>query len=433
MKPATRRRIKKFQFLKNRAEKILRRRQRVGTRSKNVNILEWDRRPNAQSSLLEYLNQKNFFPAKVNINSKEALIVIPEEFSFLDNPDESIQTLKYIYYYGTQSLCKSIFFDHSKCKNLGICASAAMDVISLEIRRVRKAMDRRFSYHGVLPDPGDVTDILQISGLLKHLGLRVPEKKSILKLDLQRSEDDGVVGTRVVEYFRQCLATQGFSLSPEGISAMSEMVTEVVNNCKIHSGPFKEWYALGHYVLRPERDYGECNLVILNFGNTIYESLKSPVTGPEMREALDRITSKHTGWFSRTWTSEALWTLYALQDGVSRFWSKEKPDRGTGTIKLVESFQAIGKNLDGDTPMMSITSGRVHILFDGTYTLQPKKFEGGDRQIIAFNQENDLYIPPDSRCVRLLKNKFPGTVISMKFYLDKNYLAKRVGNGGREI
>jgi hypothetical protein len=44
--------------------------------------------------------------------------------------------------------------------------------------------------------------------------------------------------------------------------------------------------------------------------------------------------------------------------------------------------------------------------------------------VIAFNSTNDLYRPADEKNVRILENEFPGTIISMKFYIDQDYIMK---------
>ncbi len=55
-------------------------------------------------------------------------------------------------------------------------------------------------------------------------------------------------------------------------------------------------------------------------------------------------------------------------------------------------------------------------------------FGSGERKIIAFNDENDIYMPSNSDNVIFMKNYFPGTVISLKFYLDSRYINKMKGN-----
>ena len=59
-------------------------------------------------------------------------------------------------------------------------------------------------------------------------------------------------------------------------------------------------------------------------------------------------------------------------------------------------------------------------------------FGTGKKKIIAFNEENNIYKPPDEANVRKLEANFPGTVISLRFYLDKRYIQKEKGERKHE-
>ena len=91
---------------------------------------------------------------------------------------------------------------------------------------------------------------------------------------------------------------------------------------------------------------------------------------------------------------------------------------------MIEFFEKMHNEYsDGKTHAnMSIMSGNTHILFDGTHTLTDH--ENG-RKVIAFNSDNDLKQPPDPDYVKNLgKVHFPGTIISIKFRLDKTQTTK---------
>ena len=122
-----------------------------------------------------------------------------------------------------------------------------------------------------------------------------------------------------------------------------------------------------------------------------------------------------------TYTEEILWTLYSLQQNISKKRKDINDDRGNGTIKLIKSFMDIGANIDNKKSLMSITSGKCQILFDGTYKLEEKVNKDKKYYQIAFNDSNNLNNKPDKRFVYNLQNKFPGTIISMEFYLDRKF------------
>ena len=129
-------------------------------------------------------------------------------------------------------------------------------------------------------------------------------------------------------------------------------------------------------------------------------------------------------------TKECLYTVLSLQEGISRLRDKNVPNnkkRGSGTIRLLENFLAIGKTQNGQEPNLDIISGHVHIKVNERYHLNTVQFDDeilghGPRKIIAFNKDNDIYKMADGQCVQIMKSYFPGTIIAMNFYLDSKYL-----------
>ena len=99
-------------------------------------------------------------------------------------------------------------------------------------------------------------------------------------------------------------------------------------------------------------------------------------------------------------------------------------DRGQGTKNLIENFQLLGDSLDiGCEPIMTITTGNTHIIFNNKYKFKDR---GDNIKVIAFNKDNDLNKRPDKQNVINIKNKFPGVIISMKFYIDRDYIKREM-------
>lgn len=86
----------------------------------------------------------------------------------------------------------------------------------------------------------------------------------------------------------------------------------------------------------------------------------------------------------------------------------------------------IGQNNEGKKTKMAIISGRCHILFDTTYNLKEEFIDGKKVPIIAFNEENDLSKAPDINYVKKIEEYFPGTMISIEFYLDRRYIESQM-------
>ena len=398
--------------------------------------------------ILSFLHNTKFYKKRhIDIDNKyEVNFAIPRIFSFTENPDETIEALQRLYSISLLRDVENIFVDHSHCEVLGIGASTVMDIFILSLKKDRNQRGKKLTLHGILSSSTQINDIIYVSGLLKHLGITkyAPTPINIRKLDLinggkgiQESKDpsgkSGVASTLIVEYYNECLATQGFIFTSKGQNQLTKMIGEVINNCELHSGKFCRWYALGHFSLDEEKGYGICHLVIFNFGQTIYEGLKDSTTTDDMKSRLNNMTKLHSGFLGfGGWDEELLWTLYALQESVSRKYDKEKdPTRGNGTIELIDNFQIFGdtKN-ENEVPMMSLISGNTHILFDQKYKLSENTMDNGEeRKVIAFNKENDLRKPPDIKNVKKLKNYFPGTIISMKFYLQRSYIEQIIEEG----
>jgi hypothetical protein len=208
----------------------------------------------------------------------------------------------------------------------------------------------------------------------------------------------------------------------------------VLDNAEQHAGGSPEWYTIGYYDrLEDPEDGGTCHIVLLNFGQTIYESLNSEQTSPEMIRAIKDLADTHRsrGWFKvmaknfdilfPIWEEQALWTLYSLQEGVSRFRNLQGgEDRGNGTVKMIEFFSDVASG----NPQMALVSGRTHIFFDNKYKMATRTVAGGEqRKVIAFNESNDLNERPDHHYVKSISGNFPGTLISLRFQLRRADLA----------
>lgn len=434
-------RLRKMKKILSNNNKIL----NADTKIKNCDIFK-------NNKLLSFLQSKEKFYKKANKkNQKIAIIEVPEVFSLSENVEESLKLIKNVYMLTYSKGLEKIIIDHTKCQKIDVAASTLMDIIIMNLKVELEKRKKGIRLSGNLPTGNTdrdkkVREILSISGIKRHL-LNYEYYNS---LDVVKSMDwfgggkdynsnitkikkvgIGEASTKIVDYFNECLKTQGAELEKKGKQKLGLITGEVIDNCELHCGNFSQWYSLGHYS-KLGTNYGECQIVIFNFGQTIYEGLKNSASD-ETKKSLKDITKVHTPFFKITsnWDEEMLWTLYSLQDGVSRCRNekieKEK-DRGTGTIKLITSFQEIGETLDGQKSTMTIISGSTMIKVDDKYKM--KKVD--DRDVIAFNKDNDLYKVPDKNNVIKLNSYFPGTIISMKIFLDEEYLKKIIERSGEE-
>jgi hypothetical protein len=388
----------------------------------------------------------SIWPATGNAEPNDGVvgIKIPQTFSFIENPSETLGTLYRLRAAVENSRTREVFFDHSRCKRLDLCASVVTDVLVLRGKRYRSLRGSNFNVRGEFSSAPDVNVLLKASGILKHLG--VPD--AVLPKDVEqrlklcplwtgkpvppdRTSDCELAATELTRFFDTCLSTERYVLRDEWKSKLISLITEVLDNCEQHANRDKYWYTIGHFNQLEGEAGGECHIVVFNLGDSIYESLKREDTPMALRRRISDLASLHRkrgflGMGRPHWEEDALWTLYALQEGVSRF--TDGPggeDRGNGTVRMIKFFT----DLAGDHPKMALISGKTYILFDGKYNLEDKLLDRNEkRKVIAFNPENDLETPPDENYVKSLPFKFPGTLVSLRFILSKEIL-----KGVREV
>lgn len=395
--------------------------------------------------VMKYLDKSNFQLSRLTfMPNRTERIIIPEVFSISENTEEVIRLLKKLYTIGKLPYTREIIFDHSNCRNLGLSASTIMDVIVVTIAKYREKKGNPLDLQGELPRNAQVRDTLLASGLPHHL-----EAESIMKYDETHVERFETIkgcneakikkadetATKLTLYFNRCLKTQNLELKPEGNRLLSRIFGEVLSNCEIHGGKDSTWYTQGHYQIVKKDSYGEMQLLFLSIGNTIYEGLRKN-SSIETQMRLEHMINSHNKYMSRTWDEEMVCTLFSLQEGISRLRDRNivgYEGRGSGTVSMIEMFHAIGESEEGLKPQMTIISGSTKIFFSDRYKMKFEKFEGdkafgkGEKRIIAFNADNDIYSPPDTKYVQKMKEYFPGTVISLRFYLDSRYITGKKG------
>ncbi len=354
-----------------------------------------------------------------------ATIKIPKIFSFLEDPAGALETLEHIRSVAGRRNIRHVHIDHSDCETLGLCASVVMDVSLMQIRKHR-AQRIPLSMSGTFSKKSDTVNILlKASGIPHQMGLPEshldPElEERVRRSDLfqgtsnfrERSPQRNIAADGLMKYFNGCLGSLGYELKKAGKKFFGDLLTEVIGNAQEHGEG--KWYTIGHWHQTKgdnDKRYGRCHIVIFNFGTTIFESLTQPGVSSAFREQLEALATSHEQRryftiFGEKWDRETLFTLYALQERVSRFTGLPGvKDRGNGTVDIIEFFS----KLSGEKgAKMCIVSGHSYIQFDGTYTLGPVAKDDEELQVVAFNADNNLKEPPDRNYVYRLRSSFPG-------------------------
>lgn len=401
--------------------------------------------PGYSHKVLSHFKREKFDLLGVNIGySRTYVIRLPRIFSISENPEETIRTLRKLYTIGKNPVVKKIQFEYDDCEVMGLSASTIMDIIVLAIERLRKDNKWDWELEGNYPKREDVRTILCASGLLYHLKIKpfwIVDEEKIKRFQTVSGEGQGhsckssITATGMTKYFDECLGTQGFELNDNGKRLLCGIMGEVLDNCESHGGKGATWYTQGHYQVGKDNTYGEMQLLFLSLGTSIYEGLKYD-SSKETQRRLNYIKSKLE---YKPSNEETLYTLLSLQEGISRLRDGSREGyggRGCGTVRMIQFFEDIGETVTENLEQqLSVLSGNTFISFGKKYKMEPVHFEAdmafgnGDKQIIAFNEKNDIYREPDTKYVRTIREKFPGTIISLKFYLDGRYIRKQRGIG----
>ena len=183
-------------------------------------------------------------------------------------------------------------------------------------------------------------------------------------------------------------------------------------------------FSIGYFEKKKSdgKSVGLFRLAIMNLGKTIYQKFKDP-TCPNQKhvERMKQLSDKYTKrrmFFPKRFEEETLWTLYALQDGVT----SKKQKRGSGSITIIESFFKMKGNDDFDNlSQMMIVSGSACIKFDGTHKIQKKLDENGkSMSVMTFNKSGSIEDQPDNKFVYGNDSFYPGTLISLTLRFDES-------------
>ena len=375
-------------------------------------------------------------------------INIPTNFSIIHNPKE---TLKLICSFpktirAHQQRVKEINVDHGKMKEVDLAAESILDFLILDMEREEKNKKKKMKLGGHFPENLELRRYLRAMGIIKNLDIKhemlSKEEESILRIfsmknrgALQKiSPGTPDVKERTVKEFvdhiNSCLDDHGLELTESGRASLSQYTGEILGNAEEHSG-LRDWTIAGY--LDKDHKAHLSEIAIFNFGKTIAETFKELPLYSFAYEIVRPYVEAHKkrSLFGASWTEDDLLTLVALQGHISSKRTPERPDRGQGTVDLIEFFQNVHHECLQDATReceatMAIVSGNTHILFDGTYKMQDDSL---GRKVIAFNKNNDLNEPPDSNYVTNMGEVyFPGVIIGIRFPMAASQ-TKEVRNG----
>lgn len=222
-------------------------------------------------------------------------------------------------------------------------------------------------------------------------------------------------------------------LTPGGRAAFATIITELLDNAERHSSPQEGAELSGNwscaaFMARRKTPDGRwvywCHMGFLSVGATIAESL---ALGPGKTLAdVRRYLAKHS---DKGFTSEALTTVYALQDGITRIHEAAGNRGGIGFQELLKFVRLLGEQTGSrEDARLTVISGNTCIQLKKPY-VEGARADPGDAtlpRLIWFNEDNDPGKPPSSNHVHHLGRRFAGTVVGISFILDHDYLKANV-------
>lgn len=384
---------------------------------------------------------KSWHPDKLKkIRLRNDVIKVPKIFSIIKTPRESYKVIYKVLKSFLSSKYHSLVLDYYECVETDLVTEIFLDAI---LKDIAKLSEEHLSYVtnkgiGFTKIQGIRYDDISLQKMMNSVGSpqilmdktrkyhdvtpfhlryhRLSEKQ--MKDNQNQNEKDA---TDLMEYIQVCLAKFKRKLLPEEAKELGCIIGEILINAEEHSST-KCRYVIGYMEDSTDKSKshtGIFNLVIMNFGKTIYEKFKYPShdndLNQECLQQMEQLTKKFRSRnilnFSNRFTEETLWTLYTLQEGVT---CVPNSKRGNGTIQFIESFFKLkGSDEIDDISRMYILSGKTMIEFDGKYRLVNK-------QVISFNESGNLLDAPDHRYVKTVEHYFPGTAIFVRLLMKDN-------------
>ena len=380
----------------------------------------------------------------IDYEKSEYKIKIPKTFCLNTQRNKSLRFIYTLVKTILSDAFRTITIDYSNCKDIDLSAQIFLDIILIDLLKFGK---KRSLYTKTRPNlrtiGGRNIENENIQKILFSIGSPAIINKKVYKFDdivpyklcvhnkekksVNNEKRKEIDATDLVQHVIDSLETIQKKLSIDTIENLSTVFGEILINAEEHSTQNYR-YSTGYFQQisseKLKSAYGIYHLVILNFGDSIYQKFKSPnCTNLDIKHRMAELSKKYTenNWFSKSFDEETLWTLYALQEGITSI-PIEEYKRGNGSIRFIESFFNLKTNsqdLD-NISRLSLISGNTNIIFDGKYEIRDKLIGNDSFKVMTFNESGNIEDKPDRKYVKNIKDCFPGTIISAKILITKD-------------
>lgn len=381
--------------------------------------------------------QRDWLSVPDRIRSRERLIIDVENFSFFDDPNAVMSSLRGIALAETKAFKARINFHDEYCTDIGpwltlavmrrdmasvFTGGAISNSMSKILTSLKMLEELRFAVNASWSDEKDIWALEYIKR--RAAGTSTSPTRH---LDIQELEE---AGERVADSLDEWLSEAiNARLTDDGFRQVHKLVGEVLDNAERHARPDThrdgDWMVSGFMATR-ESSSGQprfhCYLAFLSIGASIAETVQGCDHETHLR--LEEYCTRHEATCpGRHFQRDHLRTVFALQDDVTGDARAGAEHRnGTGFRDIIAVFSDLCSPVEdsGDEQKLAIVSGRtcLHITPSlGLDTVVPpsQKFN------IWMNAENSEEAPPSPLSVIELEEEFRGTLISLSFVLDDGY------------
>lgn len=361
------------------------------------------------------------------------------DFSFFKNPNETCKLLNRIAKAEATCLASSLNFMDTECQDLGPF---------LILSAMRGDMAPVFLGGGISNQLSKIFSALELEN---HLGMRVSpiwsSEKDIWAFPVKRRRPAGSTSSQYAQLEPQTKEKTGDALceqidewldrsakqelTTDGRRHVKSLIGEVLDNAERHGSHRDhpndgDWIVSGMMVKASEQ--GEesftCQLAFLSVGSSISESLET--CSQEIKQVMDEYVARHRHCFPDARISpDHLRTIFALQPGITRDAEAQSEGRGgTGFSDIIRFFADLaGMESEQCTAKLAVVSGRTCLHIKYPYCTASGGFLG-EPLPIWMNAANSHEAPPDTDNVIELDFPLQGTLVTMSFRLDTDYLER---------
>lgn len=363
-------------------------------------------------------------------------ITIPQYFSIIDEADLGFTTIRQLISALFIENHHTVTLDYEECNEVELNAQVIMDIILKDYIKYCTVSKKQYNLRGININNENVKKLLFSVGSPAVLKVKTIEFEDVIKYPLcvhdidktrdveKRMNQKDIDTTTLVDYVIDSLKRMNKQLTTKKRHDLCTVIGETLINAEEHSTT-KYRFSIGYFQEEKinEKHFGVFRLVILNFGETIYEKFKNEnCPNRDIVEKMNNLSQNYTKrslFSSKKFEEETLWTLYALQEGVTSISREKYPSRGNGSIRFIESFFNIKGSQNNDSiSRMIIASGKSRIVFDGSYGVEKMDDNGEVYRVMTFNKSGSLDNKPDDKFVYNCEHYFPGTMISVKLLLN---------------